>query len=80
MALGAQHQDKVGEGARSVFALAVCAQLHGWLRSRLLLDLCLVCKIGIWELFQVLGVRLLGTDFSMQIKSPLQFRITIVQK
>lgn len=80
MAVAAQHQDNVGGSARPVFALAVCAQFHGCLQTRLLLGFCLLCKIGIWELFQVLGVRLLGTDLLMQIKSPLQFRIIIVQK
>lgn len=47
MAVAAQQQDNGEENARSVFALAVYAQLHGGLQNCLLLDFCLVCKIGI---------------------------------
>lgn len=70
MAVAAQYRGSVEESTRSMFAFTVYAQVHDWLWSCLLLDFRLVCNIGIWELFQTLGVRHLD-QISESALSPL---------
>lgn len=55
MTVVVQYQDSM-ESTRSMFTLTAYAKVHDWQWSHLLLDFYLICKVVIWEQFQVLRV------------------------